>query len=65
MVTTSQFFNPDAEEFVPIAEEEYRHSGGRDEYSLGRGEAGHREGKQSEHPDSEDESVGVGMCLHD
>ena len=52
-------FNPDAEEFVPKAEEEHRHSGERNECSLGRGEAGIT--WVSKRPDSEDESVGVGM----
>ena len=40
-------FNPDAEEFGPTAEEEHRHSGERNGYSLGRGEAGHHVDKQA------------------
>ena len=43
----SFFFNPYAEEFVPTAEEEHRHSGERIGYSMGRGEAGHCVGKQT------------------
>ena len=39
--------NPNAEEFVPTAEEEHRHSGERNAYSMGRGEAGHCVGKQT------------------
>ena len=38
-------FNPDAEKFIPKAEEEHRHSGERYGYSAGRGEAGHCVGK--------------------
>ena len=41
------FFNPDAEEFVPKAKEEHRHSGERNGCSLGRGEAGNNVGKQT------------------
>ena len=52
-------YNPEAEELIPKAEEEHRHSGERCVYSLDRGEAGHRVGKQ--HSDSEDESVGLGV----
>ena len=40
-------FNPDAEEFIPKAEEEHRHSGERYGYSVERGEAGHCVGKQT------------------
>ena len=40
-------FNPDAEEFIPKAEEEHRHSGERYGYSVERGEAGHIVGKQT------------------
>ena len=40
-------FNPDAEEFIPKAEEEHRHSGERYGYSVERGEAGHSVGKQT------------------
>ena len=55
-------FSPDAKEFIPKAGEEHRHSGERYGYSVGRGEAGHSVGKQTP-PDSEDESVGVGVGL--
>ena len=40
-------YNPEAEELIPKAEEEHRHSGERCVYSLDRGEAGHRVGKQT------------------
>ena len=41
-------FNPDAEGFVPKAEEEHRHRGERNEWvHLGVGETGHRMGKQT------------------
>ena len=40
-------FNPDAEEFIPKAEEEHRHSGERYGYSVEGGEAGHSVGKQT------------------
>ena len=46
VVAVNFVFNPDAEEFVPKAEE-HRHSGERDGCSLGRGEAGHHVGKQA------------------
>ena len=39
--------NPAAEEFIPKAEEEHRHSGERYGYSVERGEAGHSVGKQT------------------
>ena len=39
-------FNPDAEEFIPKAEEEHRHSGERYGYNVETGEAGHSVGKQ-------------------
>ena len=52
-------FNPDAEEFIPKAEEEHRHSGQRFGYSVERGEAGLA--WVSKYPDREDESVGVGV----
>ena len=43
----SFIFNPDKTEFAPTAEEEHRHSGERNEYSLGRGKAGRRMGEQT------------------
>ena len=51
--------NPDAEEFIPKAEEEHRHRGERYGYSVERGEAGLA--WVSKHPDREDESVGLGV----
>ena len=61
-------FNPDAEEFIPKAEEEHRHSGERYGYSAAESAMGTvwREERLdiawvSQHPDSEDESVGVGV----
>ena len=50
--------NPDAEEFIPKAEEEHRHSEERYGYSVERGEAGHCVGKQT--PTART-SVGVGV----
>ena len=47
-------FNPDAEEFIPKAEEENRHSGQRFGYSVERGEAGHSVGKQTPRPRGRD-----------
>ena len=50
-------FNPDAEEFIPKAEEEHHHSGERYGYSLG--EERLDIAWVSKHPDSEDDNVGV------
>ena len=47
-------FNPDAEEFIPKAEEENRHSGQCFGYSVERGEAGHSVGKQTPRPRGRD-----------
>ncbi|MEP4902160.1 MAG: hypothetical protein ABJX82_10180, partial [Paracoccaceae bacterium] len=46
----SFIFNPNADEFVPTAEEEHRHSGERDGYSMWREEAGHCMGNQTPRP---------------
>ena len=43
----SSTFNPYAGDFIITAKEEHRHSGQRNGYSLGRGEAGHCMGKQT------------------
>ena len=40
-------FNPDAEDIIPNAEEEHRHSGERYGYSVEGGEAGHSVGKET------------------
>ena len=43
----SFIFNPNADGFVPTAEEEYRPSGEFEGYSLERGKAVHLVGKQT------------------
>ena len=43
----SFIINPDAEEFVPAAEEKHHNTGERGGYSLRRGEVLHRLGKQT------------------
>ena len=59
VVAMNFVFNPDAEEFAPKAEEEHRHSGERNGCAWGKEKLGIT--WVSKHPDSEDDSVGVGM----